>query len=74
MVWMGNGVENRSMVAYDKANAQWELGSLMRPDKLRDNMGCLMPTTMRNHIRQNHIIMQLKLKKQFIYNYCAIIP
>jgi len=49
-------VENRSIMAYDKANARWELGSLMRHDKLRDNMGCLMPTIMRNRIRQNHII------------------
>jgi len=56
VVWMGNGVENRSIMAYDKANARWELGSLMRHDKLRDNMGCLMPTIMRNRIRQNHII------------------
>jgi hypothetical protein len=25
MVCMGNGVENRSMVAHGKANGQWEL-------------------------------------------------
>jgi hypothetical protein len=29
---------------------------------------------MRNHIRWNHTTLQLKLKKQFIYNYCATIP
>jgi hypothetical protein len=29
--------------------------------------------TMKNHIHQNHISLQLKLKKQLIYNYCAII-
>jgi hypothetical protein len=31
-------------------------------------------TTMRNHVHQNHVTLQQKLKKQFIYNYCAIIP
>jgi hypothetical protein len=40
--------------------------------------------TIRNRVRQNHIILQLKLKKQLVYNYmqlslkyynyCAIIP
>jgi hypothetical protein len=31
-------------------------------------------TDMRNRICQNYIILQLKLKKQLIYNYCATIP
>jgi hypothetical protein len=29
---------------------------------------------MRNYIRQKHTTLQLKLKKQFVYNYYAIIP
>jgi hypothetical protein len=29
--------------------------------------------TMRNYIYQNHITLQLKLKKQFVYNYYATI-
>jgi hypothetical protein len=29
---------------------------------------------MRNQVRQNHIILQLKLKKQLVYNYYATIP
>jgi hypothetical protein len=29
---------------------------------------------MKNHVCQNHITMQLKPKKNLIYNYCAIIP
>jgi len=29
---------------------------------------------MKNCVRQNHITLQLKLKKQLIYNYYAITP
>jgi hypothetical protein len=29
---------------------------------------------MRNHVHQNHTTLQLKLKKQLIYNYYATIP
>jgi hypothetical protein len=29
---------------------------------------------MRNRIDQNHTTLQLKLKKQLMYNYCVIIP
>jgi len=29
--------------------------------------------TMRNHVCQNHTTLQLKLKKQFVYNYYATI-
>jgi len=29
---------------------------------------------MKNHVLRNHITLQLKLKKQLIYNYCVIIP
>ncbi len=28
---------------------------------------------MKNYIHKNHTTMQLKLKKQFIYNYCVTI-
>jgi len=39
---MGDEVDDRSMVAHDKANGQWEQRGLMRNDELGD-MGCLVP-------------------------------
>jgi hypothetical protein len=42
MVCMGNGVENRSMVAHDKANGWCELLGSIRHDELGD-MGHLVP-------------------------------
>jgi hypothetical protein len=29
---------------------------------------------MKNYVYQNHISLQLELKKQLVYNYCATIP
>jgi hypothetical protein len=42
MICMGDGVENRFVVAHDKANGWWELCGSMKHDELRD-MGCLVP-------------------------------
>jgi hypothetical protein len=41
MVCMGNGVENRFVVAHNKANGRWDLRSSMRHDELSD-MGHLV--------------------------------
>jgi hypothetical protein len=32
------------------------------------------PYIMENCVYQNHITLQLKFKKQLIYNYCVLIP
>jgi len=41
MVCMGNGVENRFVVAHGKTNGWWELQGSMKQDELRD-MGQLV--------------------------------
>jgi hypothetical protein len=38
------------------------------------NLEGQFPNIMRNHVHQNHITLQLKLKKKLIYNYCATMP
>ncbi len=40
--FIGDGVENKYVVAHGKTNGQWELRGLMKQDELRD-MGCLVP-------------------------------
>jgi hypothetical protein len=35
---------------------------------------CFFYDTMKNCVYQNHISLQLELKKQLVYNYCATIP
>jgi hypothetical protein len=39
---MGDELEDRSVVAHDKVNGQWELQGSIRRDELGD-MGCLVP-------------------------------
>jgi len=43
MVYMGNEVETRSMVAHDKINGQWEGRGLMGYDELRGTWGVWCP-------------------------------
>jgi len=42
MVYMGDDMENRFVVAHDQATGQWELRSLMKHDELGD-IGRLVP-------------------------------
>ncbi len=44
-------MEDRSVVAHDKTNGQWELQGSMRSDELGD-MGCLVP--MRYEVYYEH--------------------
>ncbi len=48
MVWMGNGVEDRYVVAHGKENGRWELQNLIKHDELRD-MGHLVPMRKKAH-------------------------
>ncbi len=54
-----------------------KLFNLPKANKL-DHFACKMgfrtDFTTRNYIYQNNIALQLELRKQLVYNYCAIIP
>jgi hypothetical protein len=42
MVYMGDKVEDKFVLAHDKANGWWELWGSMKHDELKE-MGCLVP-------------------------------
>ncbi len=48
VVYMEDGMEDRSMVAHGKVNGRWELRNSIKYDELRD-MGCLVPKRKEAH-------------------------
>jgi hypothetical protein len=64
---MGDEVENRSVVAHDKANGWWELRSSMKHDELKD-MGHLVPMKYKVYYEHEPHFLEIAYHNKVILN------